>query len=790
MKVALPRESAIRKMLANIVLFEEQLHLLLGKDYDGIGPDRAVYPKAGSIVDTDGTFILFRLTGSPLFHSLKQLIDVIAKIANEVHAETPGKATFDWICKAVAWIDSIVAAVCRNDAKINEFDGDRLGIKYNDASRLLREGELILLNVPDDLRKTLGQHRLSVSTTKEGKLTVRSMKGGAHHSVGGTAIRWCPLLYESLKGDVSRTESWKQAMQNVSVQIHDLQRKQKNESYFFQQNVNLEKVDDLLEQAADLVVFPGTHMLESSRILLSNLRLNVDEGNDPKRARKFAEMRFTNDSPVLRDRFLLLDSLIHRTSISPAHDYLQNEPASKLIPFRSAARTAIENALLKGIQVAEIASNSNEASTYCAMKAWEIEQAMFNLLKNKLNESLISPEYRDKIRTLKRSLEDQRNSTLCLRVLAGQIAATDFINIPNEQLASRRIKLERLKAMTEAKQNSIISWGASDKTTEKNPRATKSEISSGASDDTAKKNPLVAKSEISLGAYADTTKKNPPVTKSEKKTGDPSAAQKGSELDVKSPPDAQHLVRQAQPSEVKTAPVQERKTKSPSPPSRKSAKTLGDLLKTVHSSQPALPPPSLVPSIQATKKSSAQQQTSRPAPPPPLLASMQTTNSQPATKISRRSSLSSRDNRISNAVGGDKFLLSLQEGTLRFSCVFYGEEESLLTWVNGKLPEKLSEKGRLKIPEFTKFVSDKLKGNHWVAVPLRVTTVSDKDAKEYKKFYKYYEAKKRIAMFALDNSEKMFLVTPKFHKAAELLNFSNPTSTYAFVLVRHTIGFV
>ena len=87
-------------------------------------------------------------------------------------------------------------------------------------------------------------------------------------------------------------------------------------------------------------------------------------------------------------------------------------------------------------------TNSNEASTYCAMKAWEIEQAMFNLLKNKLNESLISPEYRDKIRTLKRSLEDQRNSTLCLRVLAGQIAATDFINIPNEQLASRRIKLE------------------------------------------------------------------------------------------------------------------------------------------------------------------------------------------------------------------------------------------------------------------------------------------------------------------------------------------------------------
>ena len=102
------------------------------------------------------------------------------------------------------------------------------------------------------------------------------------------------------------------------------------------------------------------------------------------------------------------------------------------------------------------------------------------------------------------------------------------------------------------------------------------------------------------------------------------------------------------------------------------------------------------------------------------------------------------------------------------------------------MPERLSEQGRLPIPEFTKFVAGKLaNGDRWEKAVARLMPSSDSDAKEYKKFYKDYEAKNRIAMFGLEDKEKLFLVTPKFHKAArDFVTFQNPTSTYAVILLR------
>ena len=85
--------------------------------------------------------------------------------------------------------------------------------------RLLEEGEAILLDVPDDLRRTLSQHRIFVSTNKDGKLTVKSKKGGAHHAVGTVAIRWCPFLFDSLKADLLRVEEWEQKVGHLSAQF-------------------------------------------------------------------------------------------------------------------------------------------------------------------------------------------------------------------------------------------------------------------------------------------------------------------------------------------------------------------------------------------------------------------------------------------------------------------------------------------------------------------------------------------------------------------------------------------
>jgi hypothetical protein len=98
----------------------------------------------------------------------------------------------------------------------------------------------------------------------------------------------------------------------------------------------------------------------------------------------------------------------------------------------------------------------------------------------------------------------------------------------------------------------------------------------------------------------------------------------------------------------------------------------------------------------------------------------------------------------------------------------------------------LTEKGRLQIAEFSSFLSSKLSSGKWTAAVLRVVTFSDPDSKQLKKFIKDYELKKRIAMISLesesDEFSKLFLVTPKFHRAATGLMFGNPAGTYAVLL--------
>jgi hypothetical protein len=110
------------------------------------------------------------------------------------------------------------------------------------------------------------------------------------------------------------------------------------------------------------------------------------------------------------------------------------------------------------------------------------------------------------------------------------------------------------------------------------------------------------------------------------------------------------------------------------------------------------------------------------------------------------------------------------------------------TKVDSLLPETLTEKGRLQIAEFSSFLSAKLSSGKWIAVVLRVVTFSDPDAKQLKKFIKDYELKNRIAMISLESESeefsKLFVVTPKFHRAAKSLTVGNPAGTYAVLLKR------
>lgn len=169
----------------------------------------------------------------------------------------------------------------------------------------------------------------------------------------------------------------------------------------------------------------------------------------------------------------------------------------------------------------------------------------------------------------------------------------------------------------------------------------------------------------------------------------------------------------------------------------------------------------------------------RPPPPPSLVTSFQqgTPSDDEGHTIGER---------VSNADGSETFRIEIVNLRLSFHAALHAEDNSF-SGFQRFLPASFSEKGRLPDQEFSRFVSEKLAGGRWMAIPLRLSTLSDQDAKDYKKFYQAYEVKRRIAMFAISPSTKVFLVTPKFHGAAKatgLLSLPQKTSTYAVVLTK------
>ena len=221
-RVAMPREEAVRKVLDRAHDFEESLAGLLNSDFEGIQADKTPYPESDSLVGKNGDFLLYRLTGSTLFEELKATLKKMSKIAADVLADTPGKMAFDWIVKAVAWIQDLKEAVDDTSSAKSHGSG-KLAIPSSDAKELLERGNNLFLEFTDDVRRTLAAHKISLSTNKQTeRLTVVIGKGGALHSLGGTAIKWCPLLLEWLKADVERLEEWEREVIDLSTAFQSM----------------------------------------------------------------------------------------------------------------------------------------------------------------------------------------------------------------------------------------------------------------------------------------------------------------------------------------------------------------------------------------------------------------------------------------------------------------------------------------------------------------------------------------------------------------------------------------
>jgi hypothetical protein len=748
----MPRERAMIGMVQSSKKFEVELQDFLGKDYKA--PDRSAYPDAESLVGKLGQFILYQLTGSPSFAELRTSVQSIALVAENVLAETPGKAAFDWIQKSVSWIERLNDAVT-TESPFEAAVGDILVIPGVAAKRLLTEGEHIFLKVPDDLRKTLSEHGIFMQTNKQdgGTLRVVFKKGGAHHSVGGVAIRWCPLLFDCLRADVSTLDEWETDLTKTLKDFNQFYSETKShapsdENNLYRWHGFREQVAALLEEGVkSLVVAPAKGLVDSFQRLLTSINSYLAKFSNADLDQRFARRRYEESGSLLDDRFLLLESLSYRKSLSEspqdasAAQYPQQAQGQAL--FRDTCRSFLEKGLTRGMKLLGMdygpdAQDRQEVEAYCAFKAWEIENEMFDRFQGTLGISRVSDEYRDKARSLRYNLEDKKNLTLAPRVLLGDVDATTLVTMTVEELASQKVKLDRAKVEEEAMRNLVLTNSVA-LTKDAPESATVAEIASVNQKDKTSLSTDTASGKQE-GEAAQASLFNSPETKPR------SVVSVGPKVALSS-------------SEVNTRMDEESITTPP---------------KLSATGRPPAPPSLIAAVVKA----------SGPPPPPPSLAAF-------AGASSSAEAPRDRGKRVMSSSGGDRFKIEISSPKIAFHGSFYLEDDSQ-AGVNQFVPETLTEKGRLKIEEFEKFLSDKLSSGRWHAIPLRMMPYTDRDEQLYRKFYKEYEAKIRIAMFAINGqSSKVFLVTPRFHgavtSATGRISLTNKTSTYAIVLTKEML---
>lgn len=191
-------------------------------------------------------------------------------------------------------------------------------------------------------------------------------------------------------------------------------------------------------------------------------------------------------------------------------------------------------------------------------------------------------------------------------------------------------------------------------------------------------------------------------------------------------------------------------------------------------------------------------------PPPPVFSSSssskrdrnasQSSTSGSSIKIepaasSSRSSQDSHDHgrHVTSQTGSDSFTITIPRLRLTFTtklCV----ELTCSYQIDNFLPSSLTEKGRITLDEFNKFVSDKMKSGRWNIVHLKLSYITgEANMTAYKRLYKEYESLDRICMINVTDSTKVFLVTPKFLRVCKCMssvqNLSR-SSTYAVILTK------
>jgi hypothetical protein len=236
--VSLPEEEVIREALLFTTSMRERLLIIFGIDHLGFDSDRFVIPSRASLVGDSGEFYLYRVIQSSAFLKLKMELDGMESYANSLPVKTVDKVTYSWIVNVVKWIENVAKAVFTPHPFVNKFC-----ISVHDAKLLIEDGRKIFFGLPDESKKYLFGHRLSVNCrSSTGNVHIKNCKGGSNYSIGCSVLRWVAFCYNGLRNDLLSTELWT----NIANQATDI-----------------ETLLNLLNEArCDLVVSPDSEVLE------------------------------------------------------------------------------------------------------------------------------------------------------------------------------------------------------------------------------------------------------------------------------------------------------------------------------------------------------------------------------------------------------------------------------------------------------------------------------------------------------------------------------------------------
>jgi Transcription factor S-II (TFIIS), central domain len=588
------------------------------------------------------------------------------------------------------------------------------------ATHLVASGERFVL-AADDIRRDLSEYDVRLSTSTDGECVVIATQPGVELSLGFTSVRWCLFLLKALQSDVARHADWKSQW---SAQRATYLSVTANKAEFQQPSAaTLQRFYELREDIACL--------------LASGLDLFVSpSATDLEEARNLVEF-FGRYLPSL-----------------PTAD------AAKA--FTKSRYTSSDMVVMNRFELLDSLVDRGPV----------LEESLPTFLDEDSKKGhfrvaarmLLVNAFRKGVRALHLDDESERGFALCAaKAWAIENSLFDLyqVYLGESKISSEyQSKARALRRSLEDPGNLslFISVLCGKVSADDLVRMSVEELA----------NPTVQRDRKMA---ADAAKESYVLTKTPLPNKDSSLLSETTPASVPSP-GSERVNQQKSPASILTSTLSEISIAAPTVKSPNNDEVLGrsnsstagststlrqstkfgDLIKTARGSGPPPPPPSLVMSMKSTSRDS--------------------------TKAADNA------NGITNSSGDDRFYFSVGEGKFSFFVTLHVERD-VQNDANGLLQSKWTQKGRVKGDIMNDFFKGKMKGGRREVVILRVATVTDKDAREHKKFCKEYEGNvKRVAMFELDDDEKAYFVTPRFHRDAGGLTFARPTSTYVVLFAK------